>query len=100
MNMTQNGAVAHFCSCGTGVEFMQCAAENIPADDNSFDIVVSVYMTHEMPEEARVAMAREAARVLRPGGLFVLTDSVQLGDRPEWDPTLGAFGSFNEPHYR
>ena len=38
--------------------------------------------------------------MLKPGGLVVLTDSVQLGDRPGWDATLGAFGSFNEPHYR
>jgi hypothetical protein len=38
--------------------------------------------------------------VLKPGGLMVLTDSVQLGDRPEWDNNLGAFGNFNEPHYR
>jgi hypothetical protein len=38
--------------------------------------------------------------VLRPGGLVVLADSCQLGDRPAWDPTLGSFGNFNEPHYR
>ncbi len=44
--------------------------------------------------------APAARRVLKPGGLLVLTDSVQLGDRPEWDKTLGAFGNFNEPHYR
>ena len=40
--------------------------------------------------------AREWFRVLKPGGLVVLTDSVQLGDRPGWDATLGAFGAFNE----
>jgi hypothetical protein len=38
--------------------------------------------------------------VLRPGGLVVLTDSVQLGDRPAWDATLGLFGNMNEPHYK
>jgi hypothetical protein len=30
----------------------------------------------------------------------VLTDSVQLGDRPVWNKTLGNFGNLNEPHYR
>lgn len=29
-----------------------------------------------------------------------MTDSVQLGDRPAWDKTLGNFGNLNEPHYR
>lgn len=39
------------------------------------------------------------ARVLKPGGLVVLSDSVQLGDRPAWDKTLWQFGNMNEPHY-
>jgi hypothetical protein len=39
-------------------------------------------------------------RVVKPGGLVVLTDSVQMGDRPVWDKTLGNFGNLNEPHYR
>lgn len=87
-------------SDGTGTEFYQCAAEKVPAPDESFDIVVMVYTLHEMPESARVAAAKEFARVLKPGGLCVITDSAQLGDRPQWDKALGAFGSFNEPHYR
>jgi hypothetical protein len=37
--------------------------------------------------------------VLKPGGLVVLSDSVQLGDRPAWDKTLWQFGNMNEPHY-
>ncbi|KAF8057919.1 Scube3 [Scenedesmus sp. PABB004] len=84
---------------GTGTEFVQAAAEALPLPDGSVDVVVQMYAAHEMPEDARVAAAAEAFRVLRPGGLAVLTDSVQLGDRPEWDATLGAFGNFNEPHY-
>jgi hypothetical protein len=58
-----------------------------------------VYLFHELPEEARLAAAKEWARLLKPGGTVVLVDSCQLGDRPAWDPTLGAFGEFNEPHY-
>lgn len=45
-------------------------------------------------------MAMEWHRLLRPGGLVILTDSVQIGDRPAWDSGLGNFGDFNEPHYR
>jgi len=37
--------------------------------------------------------------VLKPGGILVLTDSVQYGDRPVWDNMLGMFSKFNEPYY-
>ena len=37
-------------------------------------------------------------------GLFtaqvVITDSIQLGDRPANDKAMGAFQDFNEPYYR
>jgi ubiquinone/menaquinone biosynthesis C-methylase UbiE len=82
------------------VDFLLCQAENVPRPDASYDVVTCTYLFHELPEEARVACAKEWYRLLRPGGLVVLSDSVQLGDRPAWDATIGAFGSFNEPHYR
>lgn len=44
-------------------------------------------------------MIKEAARVLRSGGLFFITDSIQLGDRPTRDGTLTAFTKLNEPYY-
>ncbi|KAG2447858.1 hypothetical protein HYH02_007314 [Chlamydomonas schloesseri] len=84
----------------TGTEFLQTAAEDIAAPDESFDIVVCVYLFHELPEAVRRRAVAEFARVLRPGGLLVLTDSVQLGDRPAWDNTIGLFSNFNEPYYR
>lgn len=37
-----------------------------------------VYLFHELPGPVRAAAAAEAARVLRPGGLCVLADSVQV----------------------
>ena len=44
--------------------------------------MVCVYLFHELPEAVRRRAAAEFARVLRPGGLVVFADSVQLGDRP------------------
>ena len=79
---------------------MQAAAEAMPFPDASFDVITCVYLLHELPADARAAAAKEAARVLKPGGLLVLADSVQLGDRPRLDAHLGKFGDFNEPHYR
>ena len=61
--------------------------------------VTCVYLFHELPAESRRKAAAEMARVLKPGGVLVLTDSVQFGDRPSWDSMLGAFSKFNEPYY-
>jgi len=81
-------------------QFVQAPAEQLPFADASFDVAVAVYLFHELPREAREAAARELARVLRPGGVCVLCDSVQLGDRLPLDPNLHRFGDFNEPHYK
>lgn len=79
--------------------FIQAAAENMPADDNTYDVVTCVYLFHELPPESRRKIAAEMARVCKPGGMVVLTDSVQLGDRSAFDATLGRFSDFNEPFY-
>ena len=42
-----------------------------------------------LPAEVRRAAAAEMARVLKPGGICILTDSSQLGDRDAYDATLG-----------
>ena len=39
--------------------------------------------------------------MLKPGGLFVFIDSLQMGDKPGWDGLLEAFPHrFHEPYYR
>ena len=37
--------------------------------------------------------------MLKPGGLLVITDSTQLGDRAAHDATMVNFKNLNEPHY-
>lgn len=81
------------------VRYVQANAEELPIDDASVDVVFSVYLFHELPPSARRAVIAEAARVLRPGGLFVITDSLQHGDRPSTDATLNDFEHLNEPWY-
>ncbi|KAL3130821.1 hypothetical protein ABBQ38_000156 [Trebouxia sp. C0009 RCD-2024] len=85
---------------GSGTHFLQAAAESIPQDDASHDVVLSIYLFHELPPEVRRAAAKDMVRVLKPGGLLILTDSVQLGDRSSFDASIGRFGDFNEPYYR
>lgn len=62
--------------------------------------VLCIYLFHELPPDVRRAAAKEMARVLKPGGLLILTDSVQLGDRLYMDTRLGKFSDFNEPYYK
>jgi SAM-dependent methyltransferase len=48
---------------------------------------------------AYVNLMQEFARVLKPGGLLVITDSSQLGDRPQMNSNMDNFTSLNEPHF-
>ncbi|MEO1542802.1 MAG: class I SAM-dependent methyltransferase, partial [Pseudomonadota bacterium] len=82
------------------VSFARANAESLPCLDASQDIVTSVFLFHELPPEVRRTVAKEVARVLRPGGLFVFMDSLQMGDRPDWDGMIEAFPvRFHEPYY-
>lgn len=84
-----------------GAEFIAAAAEAMPLPDASVDIVTTVFLFHELPPDVRHAVAAEMARVLKPGGLLVFIDSLQMGDRPGWDGLLEAFPKrFHEPYYR
>lgn len=78
---------------------IQAQAENLPFEDNEFDAVACIYLFHELPREVRAKVAAEMARVVKPGGRVVFTDSCQRGDRPILDPYLGNFEKMNEPYY-
>jgi ubiquinone/menaquinone biosynthesis C-methylase UbiE len=76
-------------------------AEEIPLPAASQDIITSIFLFHELPPTVRRKVVAEIARVLKPGGIFVLIDSLQLGDKPGWDGLLEAFPfRFHEPYYR
>ena len=82
------------------VEYVKANAENMPLQDGSADIVTCIYLLHELPRDARSHVIREIARVLRPGGRLIVTDSLQLGDTPALDPVLRGFPeTFHEPYY-
>lgn len=82
------------------VSFIAGNAEAMAFANASQDIVTSVFLYHELPGEVRRRVSDEIARVLKPGGLFVFIDSLQMGDRPGWDGLLEAFPvRFHEPFY-
>ena len=73
----------------------------MPLADASVDIVTSIFLFHELPPDVRRQVTAEIARVLKPGGLFVFLDSLQMGDKPGWDGLLEAFPHrFHEPYFR
>ena len=83
------------------LDWIAANAETIPLPDASQDIVTTVFLFHELPPEVRRGVAVEMARVLKPGGLLVFIDSLQMGDRPGWDGLLESFPArFHEPYYR
>jgi ubiquinone/menaquinone biosynthesis C-methylase UbiE len=62
----------------TNVEFRQGDAEQLPFAVGEFDRVVSRLSAHHWPHPQRAL--EEVQRVLKPGGLFVLSDVVSFDD--------------------
>jgi ubiquinone/menaquinone biosynthesis C-methylase UbiE len=61
---------------GSNVEVTHADATDLPYPDNRFSSVLSFTMLHHVPSvDAQDRLFTEAARVLRPGGVFAGTDS-------------------------
>jgi ubiquinone/menaquinone biosynthesis C-methylase UbiE len=81
-------------------QLIAAAAEKMPLPGASIDIATCIFLYHELPPDVRRQVATEIARVLKPGGLLVFLDSLQMGDRPAWDGLIEGFPArFHEPYY-
>lgn len=82
------------------VRFIEAKAEASGLKEASFDVIAAVYLFHELPPKIRIDVAREASRLLKPGGAFLLVDTMQFGDEPGLDTLLENFPrGFHEPYY-
>ena len=82
-------------------QLAQANAEELPYLDNYFQGVTCVFLFHELPPEARQRVIEQCYRVLQPGGVFVICDSIQASDSPELAPAMRNFAAmFHEPYYR
>ena len=82
-------------------QLVQGNAETLPFANGSMQGVTCVFLMHELPSEARQAVIDECFRVLEPGGVMVLADSVQLSDSPQFETIMDNFRRvFHEPYYR
>jgi ubiquinone/menaquinone biosynthesis C-methylase UbiE len=62
---------------GTNVEVVQADATNLPFDDGRFTGAVSFTMLHHVPTaDLQDRLLSEVARVLAPGGVLVVSDSI------------------------
>ena len=81
-------------------DFVESAIENSALPLASFDIATCIYLFHELPAAMHGEVAATIARLIKPGGLFVFIDSLQYGDRAEYDALLESFPfAFHEPYY-
>lgn len=80
----------------SNVQTRQGDVENLPFEDATFDIVTSRYSAHHWPNPA-VALS-EIARVLKPGGRFILSDIV-AAEEPTYDTFLQALELLRDPSH-
>jgi ubiquinone/menaquinone biosynthesis C-methylase UbiE len=82
------------------VNFGVAKAESLPVANESQDALISIFLFHELPPQVRRVVLCECARVLKSGGRLVLVDSLQRGDRPDYDGLLELFPQrYHEPYY-
>ncbi|NMG22548.1 class I SAM-dependent methyltransferase [Brasilonema bromeliae] len=82
-------------------QLLQANAEKLPYLDNYFHAVTSVFLFHELPAAARQQVIEQSYRVTKPGGIFIICDSIQMSDSPEMKPMMENFHeTFHEPYYK
>jgi ubiquinone/menaquinone biosynthesis C-methylase UbiE len=82
-------------------QLLQANAEELPYLDNYFHAVTSIFLFHELPATARQNIIEQCFRVTKSGGTFIICDSLQLDDSPEFKPLMDNFHkTFHEPYYR
>ncbi|MCW8131589.1 MAG: methyltransferase domain-containing protein [Planctomycetota bacterium] len=64
------------------VHFVRADATAVPFEDGAFDLVVSNFVLHHLPEPAR--LLDEAARLARPGGRVMIKDLRRVSRPMAW----------------
>jgi len=72
---------------------LRASIDAVPIEDSSADVVISSMVFHHLPPQVKQGAFRQAMRILRPGGVFLLCDfSVPVNRRGAW--IVGLFGKF------
>ncbi len=59
---------------GLTIDFQIGVIEQLPFADQSFDVVLSTFMMHHLPDDLKRRGLAEVARVLKPGGRLLVLD--------------------------
>jgi len=85
----------HYTVNNLGANALQADATQMPIHTGSIDLVTCIAMTHHLPDPQFAQMLEESARVLRPGGRFILLDAVlaprRVPGRLLWSIDRGAY---------
>lgn len=82
------------------IAFHRMDGADAAALPGKFDYVFSCFLMHELPQKERQKIVDAAFNCLKPGGKTLHIDSIQMGERPEYDWSLGAFPKdFHEPFF-
>jgi ubiquinone/menaquinone biosynthesis C-methylase UbiE len=76
VQLTKNLAITDL----SNVRFEHGGAENIPASDSNFDIVLMFKSLHHVPAELMDSVFSEVRRVLKPQGVAYISEPVYAGD--------------------
>ena len=66
---------------GNTVQLQEGSADTLPYTNNFFDVITCVQSFHHYPDPAK--SMQEVYRVLKPGGLYILSDT-GMGGIPKW----------------
>lgn len=80
----------------TNIHYLEGDAQDLPCEDESFDVVACRYAAHHFPRARQATL--EWARVLKPGGKLLLIDSTSP-EEPEADTLLHEIEVLRDPSH-